>query len=65
MTMRSKYRVTTIKAGAFPLTVTRKRLDAFVFQCKLAVYNAAEAQGMRDTRAAWWDIVNIAARYGA
>lgn len=47
------YRVTTIRAGAFPAIVTRKRLDAFVFQCERAVYNAADAQGMRDTRAAW------------
>lgn len=51
--MSRVYTVTTIKAHAFPLIVTRKRLDAFVFQCERAVYDAAEAQGLRDTRAAW------------
>ena len=47
-----KYTITR-ESPACTSTVRRQRRDAATFHAHAAIYDAAEGQGLRDTKAAW------------
>lgn len=47
------YTITIRYYNGHEKTITRNRFDAFLFQAHKAVYDVADRQGLRDTKAAW------------